>query len=99
MQQIPAKKKTQAKAISAKINFEDAMQKQFESRKKGSPGTLKPETKAEAEAREKGESSEDKNVKTRTQVQQYEALKEKIRQNKSDKSGITKTMRALFGGK
>lgn len=97
--QQPPKKKQEGKYPSAKAEFDKAMQEQLMSRKKGDVGTMKPETKAEAEARERGQSPEDMKAKAIKQMQEKKALEEKIRQGKSDKSVITKTMRALFGGK
>ncbi len=102
MQQFPPKKKVQPKQEgkypSAKSEFDKSMQKQIESRKKGDVGTTKPETRAEAEARERGQSPEDMKTKAVKQMQEKKALEEKVRQGKADKSIITKTMRALFGG-
>lgn len=76
-----------------------AMEKEFEISFKKKGATVKGYTKAEMEEAERGNSPEDKAAKTRKQIQENEALKEKIRMSKSDKSLITKTMRALFGGK
>ena len=101
MQQIPPKKKKVGEMgrPDNSAAFDKAMQQEWESRKQGAPGKTKPETKAEAEARERGQSAEDMKAKARKQIQDNEALKEKARQSGADKSVITKTMRALFGGK
>lgn len=98
MQNNP-KKKQEGKYPSAEKEFSASMQKQMMSRKKGDVGTTKPETRAEAEARERGQSPEDMKAKARKQIMDNQMMKEKIRQGKSDKSIITKTMRALFGGR
>lgn len=99
MQQPPKKKKVGEMGKSDNsAAFNKSMQEQLMSRKKGDVGTMKPETRAEAEARERGQSPEDMKAKARQQVIDNEALKEKIRKGKSDKSLLTKTMRALFGG-
>ena len=101
MQQFPPKKKKVGEMGKPdnKKAFDKAMQDEFMSRPKGAPGTLKPETRAEAEARERGKSPEDKAAMTRKQIMDKKMMEEKIRQKNSDKSVITKTMRALFGGK
>ena len=76
-----------------------AMEKEFEISFKKKGATVKGYTKAEMEEAEKGNSKEADKEKMRKQIQDNEQLKEKIRMSKSDKSLITKTMRALFGGR
>jgi hypothetical protein len=58
--QIPPKKKKVGEMgrPDNSAAFDKAMQEEFMSRKKGAVGTLKPETKKEAEAREMGKSKE-----------------------------------------
>jgi hypothetical protein len=58
--QIPPKKKKVGEMGKPdnKAAFDKAMQEEFMSRPKGAVGTLKPETKKEAEAREMGKSKE-----------------------------------------
>jgi hypothetical protein len=96
MQQPPKKKVGEMGKPSAEKEFQAAMQKEWESRPQGAPGKTKPETKAEAQARESGNSPEDLKAKARKQIQDQEMMKEKIRQNSKDKSIITKTLRALL---
>jgi hypothetical protein len=52
--QQPKKKVGEMGKPSTQDQFDAAMQKEWESRKQGAPGKTKPETKAEAEARERG---------------------------------------------
>jgi hypothetical protein len=100
MQQPPKKKRVgEMGKPDNSAAFDKSMQEQFMSRKKGDVGTEKPETRAEAEARERGQSPEDMKAKARKQIMDKKMMEEKLRQGKSDKSVITKTMRALFGGK
>lgn len=94
--QIPPKKKV---GETGKPDNSAAMEKEFEVSFKKKGATVKGYTKAEMEDAESGNSKEDAQAKTRKQIQDNEALKEKIRLSKSDKSIITKTMRALFGGR
>lgn len=95
--QIPPKKKKVGEM--GRPDNSAAMEKEFEISFKKKGSNIKAYSKAEMEEAEKGNSPEDKAAKTRKQIQENEALKEKIRLSKSDKSVITKTMRALFGGK
>lgn len=76
-----------------------AMEKEFEISFKKKGSTIKGYTKAEMEEAESGNSKEMDKERARKQMEDNEKLKEKIRLSKTDKSLITKTMRALFGGK
>lgn len=52
--ETPSKEKGEMGYPSTQKQFDAAMQKEWESRKQGAPGKTKPETKAEAEDRERG---------------------------------------------
>lgn len=95
--QIPPKKKRVGEM--GRPDNAAAIDKEFQADFKKVGPRIKQETMAEADAAEIGQSPEARIAKTRKQIQENEALKEKIRQGKSDKSMLTKTMRALFGGK
>jgi hypothetical protein len=94
---IPPKKKKVGETgkPSQEDKFAAAMQKQLMDTKRSAAYT--PASKKEMDKAEKGNSPEDKMAKTRKQIQEQEMMKEKIRQNKSDKSILMKTIRKVIG--
>lgn len=93
---IPPKKKKVGETgkPSQEDQFAAAMQKQLMDTKRSAAYT--PASKKEMDEADKGNSKEDKMAKTRKQIQDQQMMQEKIRQNKADKSTITKTLRALL---
>jgi type II secretory ATPase GspE/PulE/Tfp pilus assembly ATPase PilB-like protein len=93
---IPPKKKKVGEMgkHSNEDKFAASMQKQLMDTKRSAAYT--PASKKEMDDAEKGKSVENRMDKTRKQVQEQEAMKEKIRQNSKDKSNIMNMVRKII---